>query len=440
VRTAVAAVTAAGLGFSMAACAAGADAADFSEFTPEAVAAALEEGGEISMWAWDPAIPAAVELFEELHPNVTVNLQNVGAGGDQYTALQNAIAAGTGLPDLAQIEYFILSQFTVTGHIADLTPFGAGDLDGTFTEGPWGAVTAGDGIFGLPLDGGAMALFYNATVLERYGLEVPTTWDEYMQLGRDLRAANPNIYIGSNGNTPNFVHALMRQAQGNPWTADGHDVSIDIVNDQGAQRFAEVWQPMIDDNLVSTIQWWTDEWHQALGNGTIATLVSGAWMPGNLISAAPQGSGHWRVAPMPQFEAGRMDTAETGGSSMTMTTSAQNPALAYAFMEFLAAGDGIEARLSQGGFPATVAELADEDFLNREIEYFGGQQINRVLADSANHVVPGWSWLPFMAYVNESFPETIGQAFIGNGTILENMAPWQERLLSFAETQGFTVN
>jgi hypothetical protein len=36
-----------------------------------------------------------------------------GTGNNQYTALQNAIAAGKGVPDVAQIEYYALPQFAL---------------------------------------------------------------------------------------------------------------------------------------------------------------------------------------------------------------------------------------------------------------------------------------------------------------------------------------
>ncbi len=49
-----------------------------------------------------------------------VNLVNAGTGNDQYTALQNAIAAGKGVPDVAQIEYYALPQFALAKSLADI--------------------------------------------------------------------------------------------------------------------------------------------------------------------------------------------------------------------------------------------------------------------------------------------------------------------------------
>ncbi len=67
--------------------------------------AALEEGGTITYWTWTPSAEAQVAAFEDQYPNVDVKLVNAGTGNDHYTKLQNAIKAGSGGPDVAQIEY-----------------------------------------------------------------------------------------------------------------------------------------------------------------------------------------------------------------------------------------------------------------------------------------------------------------------------------------------
>ncbi|MGO4431197.1 extracellular solute-binding protein, partial [Streptomyces sp. MCAF7] len=70
------------------------------------IQAALKKGGSITVWAWEPTLKQVVKDFEKEHPKVHVNLVNAGTNKDQYTALQNAIAAKKGVPDVAQIEYY----------------------------------------------------------------------------------------------------------------------------------------------------------------------------------------------------------------------------------------------------------------------------------------------------------------------------------------------
>jgi len=405
------------------------------------VAAALEQGGNLVVWAWEPTLTAVVERFQEEHPNVTVQLTNAG-GGDAVaamTAVNNALLAGSGVPDVVQFEYQSLGQFTIQNEVADLSQFGADQLADKFSPGPWDAVTSNGHVFGLPMDSGPMALFYNADVFDEYGIEVPTTWDEYVEAARQLKAANPDICWTSDGNDPGYATSTIWQAGGQPFSYEGTTVHIDMMNDPGVQKYAELWQTMHDEDLRCDITGWTDEWFTALGNGTLVTLTTGAWMPANLQSGSPGAAGSWRVAPMPQFEAGQMATAESGGSMLSVMEASQNKALAYAFVEFANAGEGVGIRLDGGAFPATTADLNDPEFLNRPNEYFGGQAINQVLSESAQHVVQGFSYLPFQSYANSVFSDTVGQAFIGSGTIMDGIQAWQDRLHQFGETQGFTM-
>ena len=435
--TALAGVLALGL----AACGSGDDGGSGGgDAAPVDTAAVLEKGGEITVWAWEPTLEDVVKDFEEQYPNVTVNLENVGTSNDQYTALQNAIAAGDGVPDVAQIEYFAVPQFAISEALTNLGPLGADDLDGTFSTGPWNSVHSGDGVYGLPMDSGPMALFYNEEVFDTYGVDVPTTWDEYLEAARTIHEKDPKAYIANDIGDAGFTTSLIWQAGGHPYQVDGTDVSIDFAGDEGTQKFTEVWQQLIDEDLLAPVGSWSDEWYQGLGNGTIATLTIGAWMPANLESGVPQGKGKWRVAEMPQWEAGQHATSENGGSSLTVPAASENAELAYAFVDYATNGDGVQARLDGGAFPATTADLESDEFRGAESEYFGGQKINEVLADSAANVVEGWQYLPFQVYANSIFNDTVGQAYVSGTTLTDGLATWQEQSATYGNSQGFTVN
>jgi len=419
------------LALTLAACSGGGDDTD-----PQAAA---EEGGELLVWAWDPTVEPIADAYMEANPDVTIELVNAGTGNDQYTALQNAFSAGSGIPDLAQVEYYALPQFAIGESLADLTDLGAGDLEGTYTPGPWSAVQQGDGIYGLPLDSGPMAMFYNAELFEQHVIEVPTTWEQYVTAAQALQAADPNAYITSDTGDAGLATSLMWQAGGRPFQVDGTQVTVDLA-DEGSQQYAELWQRLISQDLLAPISAWSDEWYQGLGNGTIATLVTGAWMPGNFVSGVPEGEARWRVAPMPQWSEGESVSAENGGSAMSVTEASENKALAYDFLEFASSGDGVALRLEGGGFPATVADLESDEYLAQESAYFGGQKINEVLAQAAADVADGWQYLPFQVYANSIFNDTVGQAYVSDTTVTDGLSAWQDQLVTYGNDQGFTVD
>jgi multiple sugar transport system substrate-binding protein len=402
------------------------------------VQAALKAGGNLTVWAWEPTLKQVVAKFSETYPNVKVNLVNAGTGNDQYTALQNAIAAGSGIPDVAQLEYYALPQFALGKSVTDLNTFAAGSLRDRYTPGPWASVHSGTGIYGLPMDSGPMALFYNKTVFDRHGIAVPATWAEFLDAARKLHAADPKAYITNDTGDAGFTTSLIWQAGGKPYRVDGTTVTIDFT-DPGATEFARVWQTLISEKLLAPIASWSDQWFQGIGNGSIAALASGAWMPANFTSSAPSGAGKWRVAPLPQWQAGGTASAENGGSSLAIPARSANKNLAYGFLRYAAEGAGVQLRVDNGAFPATTAQLSSPAFLGAEFSYFGGQKANEIFAKSAQSVVPGWSYLPFQVYANSIFNDTVGKAYVSSTTLTDGLKAWQEQSAKYGTEQGFTV-
>ncbi|MEU9354215.1 extracellular solute-binding protein [Streptomyces griseoloalbus] len=403
------------------------------------VQAALKKGGTVTVWAWEPTLKQVATDFEKEHPKVKVNLVNAGTGNDQYKALQNAISAKKGVPDVAQVEYYAMGQYALTKQLTDLKGFGADKLADQYSPGPWNGVKAGgEGIYGLPMDSGPMALFYNKAVFDKHRIKVPTTWDEYVDAARDLKKADPKAYITNDAGDAGFTTSLLWQAGSRPYEVDGTTVGIDF-SDEGAKTYTDTWQKLLDEKLVAPVTSWTDDWYKGLGDGTIATLAIGAWMPANLASGVKDAAGDWRVAPLPQWQAGAKASAENGGSALTLPELGGNEALAYAFVEYANAGKGVDTRVKGGAFPATTAQLNSQAFQSTEFPYFGGQQANKIFAESAANVADDWSYLPYQVYANSIFNDTVGKAYVSGTTLTEGLKSWQDASVKYGNEQGFTV-
>ncbi|MET8291602.1 extracellular solute-binding protein [Streptomyces sp. NPDC005132] len=402
------------------------------------IQAALKKGGSVTVWAWEPTLKTVVADFEKKYPKVKVNLVGDRSGDKHYTALSNAIAAGKGVPDVAQVEYFALSQYSLTKGLSDLAPYGADKLASKYTPGPWNAVSDGDKVYGLPMDSGPMAMFYNKKVFDKYKIAVPTTWDEYVDAARKLHKADPKAYIANDAGDAGFTTSMLWQAGSRPYKVDGTKVAVNF-EDAGAKKYTDTWQKLIDEKLLAPINGWTDDWYKGLGDGTIATLTTGAWMPANFVSGVPNASGDWRAAPMPQWAKGEKATAENGGSSLALPALGKNKELAYAFVEYANSGDGVQSRIKEGAFPATKAELQSTDFQNIKFDYFGGQQANKIFAESAANVGSDWSYLPFQQYANSIFNDTVGKAYISGTKLAEGLKSWQDASIKYGNEQGFTV-
>jgi multiple sugar transport system substrate-binding protein len=410
----------------------------------DAVRAALDKPTTLTFWTWVPNIEKAVDRFEIAHPKIKIDVVNAGQSADQYQRLQHAISGPVGGPDLAQIEYFALPQFAISGQIVDLTEYGVGDLKHRFTASAWSQVQVDDKVYGIPQDTGPMAMFYRKDIFDRLGIEPPTTWEDYRKAGRRIKQAQPGAFISSlDPRNPGTVESLIWQAGGKPFaTRPNKAVGVDLTADKGVEAFADTWGSMLAEGTVEPVTEWTDEWWQAMADGKYATWMAGAWAPANLEKSIPQSAGMWAVAPMPQFDPAKPTAAEHGGSSIAVTSRSKHKAAAVAFAQWLnsdpdgAAALNAEVRL----FPATTQLLDDPSFRDRPAPFFGGQAVNQVFAEVSERVVADWQYLPYQAYANTTFDSTVGKAIAGDSDVKTGLARWQDSIARYGEDNGFTVS
>ncbi|CAM5484690.1 Multiple sugar transport system substrate-binding protein OS=Streptomyces griseomycini OX=66895 GN=FHS37_005354 PE=3 SV=1 [Streptomyces griseomycini] len=83
--------------------------------------------------------------------------------------------------------------------------------------------------------------------------------------------------------------------------------------------------------------------------------------------------------------------------------------------------------------------MNSEEFQNTEFPYFGGQQANKIFAESAANVADDWSYLPYQVYANSIFNDTVGKAYVSGTTLADGLKSWQEASVEYGDEQGFTV-
>ncbi|PJM78885.1 ABC transporter substrate-binding protein [Bifidobacterium scaligerum] len=435
----------------------------------------------ISVWSWEPSMGKVIQQFEKANPDIRVEWTNISG----YDNLNAAIQDGYGTPDVAQIEYYALMQYAVSGQLLDLTDRIGSDYPNFYTLGTWSSVQLAGRTYGLPMDSGPMGFFYNKDVFDQAGVDANQikTWDDYYEAAKKLKQIG--VYIAADAGDGSFYDAMIWLAGGRPFhtSLDGKTVTIDLDEDAGTQRFTEFWQKMIDEDLVdTTTATWSDRWKRRVGTGTIASVFSGAWMPSLLLANVPGAAGLWRVAAMPTHD-GTPTNAENGGSALAVLQRTRKPDAAYRFVDFVSHdAQGIATRVAGGAFPADYTTLNSSEFLNKttitnenglEIPYFGGQKFNRVLAEAAEDVSAGYQYLPFEVYARSDFKNTVGKAYSwassfqayqrreaqieqgmkdakGNPlkslddpgakvALASGLARWQKDLKEYGFNQGFTI-
>ena len=405
-----------------------------------------EDAPQISVWAWYPAFDQVVDLFNETHDDVQICWTNAGQGADEYTRFSSTIEAGTGGPDVIMLEAEVLSTFTIRDALVDLAPYGAAELESEFTEGAWSDVTRGDAVYAVPVDGGPMGMLYRQDIFDEYGVGVPTTWDEFADAAQELKDAGYDGVIAdfpTNGGA--LLHALFAQNGWEPFTYDPAtpaEIGIDV-NSDDAKEVLSYWQDLVDRDLVAVDDAFTTDYNTKLVDGSYATYLAAAWGPGYLggLSDADEDA-VWRAAPLPQWDPADPTQVNWGGSTFAVTTQSQNPELAAKVaMEVFGTEEAWELGIEEAAlFPLWRPILESDYFVDLEYPFFDGQQINKDVFLPAASGYEGFTFAPFQTYVYDQQTQNIYAMVQGEKDAGQALDDLHENLVTYAESQGFTVN
>lgn len=408
--------------------------------------------GDLVFWGWDTgdSMKTIIAKFEKANPDITVKFNNTGTAEKTSTALTNAIAAGKGIPDVVMLEDPTVTQFAVTDGLSDLSQFGGDELADDFTAGPWNKLQYNNKPYALPIDAGPEMFFYNKAVFDKAGVngEEIKTWDDYYEAAKKVKAIGAYM-TNSSGSSSDYqpFTAQAWQAGASPWKVDGENITINMTKDAGMKKYIEFRQKLIDEDLIDTkTANWSDDWNREMNDGTIASLTIGAWMPVNLMSGAPDQAGNWRVGFLPQWEEGKEVSAEDGGSALAVTKASEHQAAAYKFIEYMTHGDGAKQMADTGTFSALKSILQSDTFTdptteaNKKVnDYFGGQNVNKVLAEAAQRPTEAFQYLPYNPYAQSAYGDEISKAYSKDITLEKAMENYAKNLGDHGTQEGYTV-
>ncbi|WP_369166761.1 ABC transporter substrate-binding protein [Streptomyces sp. R28] len=446
-RRFLAATGAVSLGAALAACSGDSDSGGSSTSTKPVSQADIDKAmntpTQLTFWTWVPDIEQEIALFEKKYPAIKVKVVNAGQGVEHYTKLRTALKAGTGAPDLAQVEYQAVPTFTITDSLLNLSPYGAAALKDQFVDWTWGQVSGPAGeVWAIPQDTGPMGMLYRQDIFDKHGIQVPKTWDEFAAAARKLHKADPDVYLTNlAANEPAAWHGLLWQAGAKPYATSGRsDLSISVA-DALSKKLAGYWGGLAKEGVISTDPDFTDGWYAGFNRGKYATWLTAAWGPAFLSGSAKSTAGKWRAAPLPQWDAAKPVSGNWGGSTTAVIRATKNPIAAARFAQFLNS-DPASAKMfatEQFFFPATKSLLADPSFTDDAPAFYGGQKVNQIFADISDTVPTSFQWPPFLDQAAKDWTETVGKSLADRADAVAALGTWQSRLTTYAKNQGFTV-
>lgn len=401
---------------------------------------------EVSLWAWYPDFKQIVSDYNKAHQNVQVCWTNVGAGNDEYTKFTTASQAGSGAPDVVMLETEVVPSYIATGAIIDLSKLGADKLKSQYSAGAWKGEEGPNGdAYAIPKDGGPVGLLYRKDIFEKYGItSAPTTWAEYAQDAK-------TIYKGSGGkvqmtdfpaNGRDLQVALFAQAGAKEFAIKGK-TSINIkLNDAASTKVLKYWAGLVHAGYVDTINSATTTYDTKLVNGSYASNVSAAWLPGYMKSySGAQKGAQWAAAPLPQWNSADPVQVNIGGSAFAVTSQAKNRKLAaQVAMQLLGNQSAWNIGIDQASlFPLWLPALNQASFADKKDPFFGGQQVNKEVFVPAAKAYQGVVFSPFQNFAYDQMQTAFAAVNKGTTSAQAALNQVQSKVVTYAKQQGYTV-
>jgi N,N'-diacetylchitobiose transport system substrate-binding protein len=129
--------------------------------------------------------------FEDQHPGSTLTIEQQEWEG-LVEKLTTSLSSDSETPDVVEVGNTQAPTFTAAGAFSDVSSnvedWGGDDLLQGFVE---GAQVDGK-TYAVPYYAGSKYIFYRKDLMQKAGISVPTTMDEFVQAAIDLKKANPD--------------------------------------------------------------------------------------------------------------------------------------------------------------------------------------------------------------------------------------------------------
>lgn len=307
----------------------------------------------LSMTSW--GAPAEIEAFNQLiakykdvRPNVSVRFEVVPSG--QYYQQLDTRLAGKQAPDLFRAQYQQIGRYAQSGAAIDLSQFVDAKFGDAFMPSVWKAVTYQGRTHALPHHTDTFALFYNADVMDKLGVEIPKTidkswtWAEFTKVAQLLKEKSGLPYpFAMAWQNANAYRWLMYLYQHGGTLLDASLKAPAINNKAGIETIA--WtQSWFKEALVppNTSLKSTEPTQNLFATGKIGMLLNGDWQ---IPFIQDQAKFKWGVTYMPRDVAMASDL---GGNALAVSRDSKNAEAAAHFLQFLVEEESMRAFVVKG--------------------------------------------------------------------------------------------
>jgi multiple sugar transport system substrate-binding protein len=399
-----------------------------------------QTGGPLTVWVDSARLPAA-KLYQRQHPEVKLDIVTYDgdANGSNYLRTKVSLFNRTrkGWPDVVfssqnnETTWAVDAGFTAP---LDKGLVPAATLSG-WAKGANAPCTVDGTLYCLRNDLAQTVLWYDAPLMQKWGYQVPQTWEEYEALGRKVAAEHPGYLVGSAGDTWAPELYMWPSKCGANQITGPKAVTVDTTS-ANCTRMASLLDTLIKNKTMSLSSVLSSDFDKNDAD-KVLMLPGPSWFGGALFQGSFKTPAHRiAVAPMPRWSADSESTAgNVGGGTWLLSAHSANLKAAAAFLTWVTTSDDYQADLAPG-YPAYSA--AAKKWLAKQTSsgYFAND-IAAPLQAAADQVWPGWGYGQFSQ--EAVWAATVTPKLTAGKTLVSLLPAWEDAIANYAGAAGYKV-
>ncbi|WP_434094674.1 ABC transporter substrate-binding protein [Streptomyces hyaluromycini] len=406
--------------------------------------ATQKDGSQITVWTDSTRLPS-VQKYQKAHPDVKMDIVTYDGGADGSTYLQSKVQlfdrTGSGWPDVvfgSPTDVTWASEPTKPG----VQPFAAplddklvpqNTLDG-FAKGSLTPCQFNGHTYCLRNDIAQVVLWYNKSLMDKWGYQVPTTWEQYEALGKKVAKEHPGYLVGSVGDT-NSHESYFWSGQCPAFDLVKPDTLRTDLQDPDCTRTAKLLDGLIDAKAVTTKGFFSQGFAKESGS-KVLMAYGPSWYGQYLFKAAFNAPAKQIAAAPPLTWEGetKAATGNVGGGVWMVSSHSANLKASTDLVTWLTTSD--ENQASAPTYPA-YTKAAQAWLKNPANSGYFANDVSEAFQQAADEVWTGWSNTKFSDAT--AWSSVVLPALTAGKSLTDTLPAWQKEISNEAKAHGYKV-
>jgi raffinose/stachyose/melibiose transport system substrate-binding protein len=319
-----------------------------------------------------PYFEEVVEAFEKENPDITIKMEAIA--DEPIKDKLRVILGGNETPDIMfSWSGEFARKFVRADAALDLTPYLNEDTawKDSFIPASLQPFTSDEKNYGIPLRFNGKFFVYNKKIFDKYSLQTPTTWDEFLQVLDTLKKGGETPIILGNQGPWAAIHYLTGLNQ----KMVAQDVRMKDYNPKSGEftdpGYVKAMELLVDLNkkgyFMKNVNSSSHDMGQQLfaaGKGAIfyVELEEFQTIENNM-------KGNWGFFPMPSIADGKGSQSFITGApdGFIVSSKTKHPKEAIKFLKFLTSQDNALKLVKQIGWPSPIDGATNPDTALKEV-------------------------------------------------------------------------